>query len=432
MGGPSGPDASISRRSVGPVASRSSHPGPAPLGVRRPTAGRRTGTSSRRGERGGHWRRRSPWLDVASANRPLAVPPLDNQRRVRERGNDGIMPVLARTVREVEAAVQRGRVMPSVRTKFQVVALLAREERARVRADETSSESQRTEQLKRLDGIAMILAQTAARDTSLLSLLAEDAVVSDAAKSLRRDMLRDAGLEAAAEEVAPPEPAAASAATERRVVPQSVISRQLANPFLAPDFSAARQNAPAAAPPGQLGAARPALQLVRPRRRRHLGLHGAAPAVLPAGAGWLAADAAPGAGGRRRRRRPPDLPARRRAGPGQDGAGAARRAGSARLPAARRRTERRQDQLGPRGRPLDTQPGGHRDPRQRRHHRRLRRHRHRQLRGARPPRRVDRRPGLPRHGRRRGALHQEQVLPALAARAGALRAHPVPHQRAPC
>ena len=55
------------------------------------------------------------------------------------RDNDGIIPVLARTVREVEAAVQRGRVLPSVRTKFQVVALLVREERARVRADETSS-----------------------------------------------------------------------------------------------------------------------------------------------------------------------------------------------------------------------------------------------------------------------------------------------------
>ncbi len=53
---------------------------------------------------------------------------------------------------------------------------------------------------------------------------------------------------------------------------------------------------------------------------------------------------------------PPDLPARRRAGPGQDGSGAARRAGRERLPAARRRAERRQDQLGPRGRPLDTRP----------------------------------------------------------------------------
>jgi hypothetical protein len=163
-----------------------------------------------------------------------------NQRRVRDRDNDGIIPVLARAVREVEAAAQRGAVLPSVRTKFQVVALLVRQERARIRADETSSETHRAEQLKRLDGVAVILAQTAARDTSLLALLAEDAVVSDAARSLTRDMLRDAGLESATYEVAPPEPAVASAATERRVVPQAIVSRQLANPFLAPDFSSVR------------------------------------------------------------------------------------------------------------------------------------------------------------------------------------------------
>ncbi len=165
------------------------------------------------------------------------------QRRVRDRDNDGIIPVLARSVREVEAAAQRGRVLPAVRTKFQVAALLVREERARVRADGTSTEAHRAEQLKRLDGLALILAKTAARDTSLLALLAEDAVVSDAARSLTAKLRADAGIEAPAEEETPTEPAAASAATERRVVPQSVISRQLANPFLAPDFSAARQTA---------------------------------------------------------------------------------------------------------------------------------------------------------------------------------------------
>jgi SNF2-related domain/Helicase conserved C-terminal domain len=165
------------------------------------------------------------------------------QRRVRDRDNDGIIPVLARSVREVEAAAQRGRVMPAVRTKFQVAALLVREERARVRSDETSTEAHRTEQLKRLDGLALILAKTAARDTSLLALLAEDAVASDAARSLTRKMRSDAGIEAPLEEETPTEPAAVSGATERRVVPQSVISRQLANPFLAPDFSAARQAA---------------------------------------------------------------------------------------------------------------------------------------------------------------------------------------------
>src|SRR6202035_4230442 len=54
------------------------------------------------------------------------------QRRVHHRGDVG--PVLAPTVREVEAAARRVRVTPAVRTKFQAVALLLRDERARVRA----------------------------------------------------------------------------------------------------------------------------------------------------------------------------------------------------------------------------------------------------------------------------------------------------------
>ncbi|HEX2176283.1 MAG TPA: DEAD/DEAH box helicase [Nocardioidaceae bacterium] len=163
-----------------------------------------------------------------------------NQRRVRDRDNEGILPVLARAVREVEAAVERGPSAAPVRTKFQVVALLVREERARVRADEASSDRNRAEQVKRLDGIATILAQTAARDTSLLALLAEDAVVSAPARALRRDMLRMAGVETAPEEPAAAEPAAAATTAKRQVVPQSVVSRQLANPFLAPDFASAK------------------------------------------------------------------------------------------------------------------------------------------------------------------------------------------------
>ena len=113
-----------------------------------------------------------------------------SQQRGRDRDNDGIIPVLARAVREVETAVERGPVTSSVRTKFQVVALLVREERARVKADESSAEAHRAEQLKRLDGVATILAKTAARDTSLLALLAEDAEVSDSARALKREMLR--------------------------------------------------------------------------------------------------------------------------------------------------------------------------------------------------------------------------------------------------
>src|SRR5216684_2796311 len=160
------------------------------------------------------------------------------QRRVHLRGD--VVPVLARTVREVEAAARRGRVTPAVRTKFQAVALLLRDERARVRAA-AGSDSHRAEQLKRLDGIAAILATTAVQDAGLLALLAEGSGVSDAARSLEREMLRDLGIAPAPEEIAPTETATASAGPERRVVPQSVISRQLANPFLAPDFSAVPQ-----------------------------------------------------------------------------------------------------------------------------------------------------------------------------------------------
>jgi hypothetical protein len=160
------------------------------------------------------------------------------QRRVR--APEDVISMLARAVREVEAAVERRRVTPAVRTKFQVVALLVREEHARVRGERTSSQTRRAEQLKRLDGIATILAKTAVRDSALLALLAEDAGVSDAARVLKRDMLRAVGLEPAPEETAPTEPAAASAGAERRVVPQSVVSRQLATSFLAPDFSSVR------------------------------------------------------------------------------------------------------------------------------------------------------------------------------------------------
>jgi hypothetical protein len=157
------------------------------------------------------------------------------QGRVRHHGD--VASVLARAVREVEASVQSGRVTPAVRAKFQAVALLLREER--VRAVAAGSENQRAGQLKRLDGIAAILARVAVRDAGLLALLAEDAAVSDAARSLKRDMLRAGGVEAAPEEETVPEPVG-NPAVERRVVPLSVTSRQLANPFLAPDFSAPR------------------------------------------------------------------------------------------------------------------------------------------------------------------------------------------------
>src|SRR5215467_14941197 len=135
-----------------------------------------------------------------------------NQRRVRHHGD--LVSVLARNAREVEAAAQRGRVTPAVRTKFQAIALLLRDERARVRAA-GGSDSHRAEQLKRLDGVATILATSAVQDAGLLALLAEDSDVSDAARSLKREMLRDLGIEPALEELAPAETASASVGSER-------------------------------------------------------------------------------------------------------------------------------------------------------------------------------------------------------------------------
>jgi SNF2-related domain/Helicase conserved C-terminal domain len=161
--------------------------------------------------------------------------------KVIRKDNEGIIPVLARSVREVEQAAERGKVAPHGRATFQVVALLVRDERNRLNADSELGEARKAEQLKRLDGIATILAKTAARDTSLLQLLAEDAEISEGARALRRQMLKSGGMDVP-EEIEPPKPETAATTSGRRVTPQSVVSRQLANPFLVPDFSAAQAN----------------------------------------------------------------------------------------------------------------------------------------------------------------------------------------------
>ncbi len=159
--------------------------------------------------------------------------------RARGRDAEGVLPVLAKAVRDVETAVQRSRVRPSTRTTFQAVALLVREERTRVQAAELS-EPQRAEQLRRIDGIATILARSATRDSSLLALLTDDAPLLSGVHALLREMRQEAGLEEAPPPAPAPEPTTTAVVTprpERQVVPQSVISRQLANPFLAPDYS---------------------------------------------------------------------------------------------------------------------------------------------------------------------------------------------------
>jgi SNF2 family DNA or RNA helicase len=147
---------------------------------------------------------------------------------------------------EIQRAQQRSSSGAAIRTKFQVIALLVREERARVMADGGLTSSRRAEQLRRLDGLAQQLARTAARDSSLLALLSEDAKVSDAARAYKATLMRRGGLEPP-EEPEPVEPAAPAPTTAPRVVPQSVISWQMANPFLAPDYEAAAERTAARA-----------------------------------------------------------------------------------------------------------------------------------------------------------------------------------------
>jgi SNF2 family DNA or RNA helicase len=158
--------------------------------------------------------------------------------RVRNRDNEGIIPVLAMAVREVERAVASRQLTSGQRARFQASALLARAERAHVRNDDSLTQAQRETQLKRLEGLATILAQIATREPSLFALLQEDADVSDATRRLEREMQRQAGIEV--EDEPEPEPSPFSGVgRDRTALPQSVVQAQLANPFLVPDFSQA-------------------------------------------------------------------------------------------------------------------------------------------------------------------------------------------------
>jgi len=164
----------------------------------------------------------------------------------RQRSGDDpapIIPILARRVREVEAKSMEGKVGPAKRTKFQVIALLVREERARIKSDAAITPAARTELLKRLDGVATILAKTAAHDTSLLRLLDGNATPGPAAHRMRLEWLLESGAEISPEEMATASsapsrtPAVSAELAAKQVVPASVPARVRANPFLAPDLS---------------------------------------------------------------------------------------------------------------------------------------------------------------------------------------------------
>ena len=163
--------------------------------------------------------------------------PSTRRARTRRQDTEGIFPVLAKAVRAVETAVDRGQVTAEQRSRFQAIALLARVERARIRADAARPEAQRNTELRRLEGVATILARIATREPSLWHLLEEDAEVSDATRRMQREMRVAAGVEPAPDaDVPSPEPAT-PVRTGRKPAPRSVVAAQMANPFLAPDFS---------------------------------------------------------------------------------------------------------------------------------------------------------------------------------------------------
>ena len=240
--------------------------------------------------------RRGPWLDRASSRRQTAVrrsalaaivqpawrQPAQRSRRPLD--NEGIMPVLARAVREVENAVQRRSAMPGVRTQVPgrrpAGARGAQPGQGRHRDDR----SQRNEQLKRLDGVATILAKTAARDPSLFTLLAEDAVLSDAAKALRKRDARRRRSRGRARgghrgQPTPTPPLRSTSAGSSRSRSSRASSPTRSSPLTSP----ARGRKPQHPPPGDVGAARSALPVLRVRRRRCHVLHGAARAGRAAG-----------------------------------------------------------------------------------------------------------------------------------------------------
>ena len=290
-----------------------------------------------------------------------------DQRRARDLDNDGIIPVLARAVREVEAAAQRGRVQPSGRTKFQVVALLVREERARVKADadQQRGPARRAAQAPRRD-----------RDDPGQDRRPRHLAARPARRGRRR--LRRGQRRSSATCCGPPVSSRPPRRSSRPTEPWPPPPRPSAG-------SCRSRSSPASWPtPSSLptSASAGTGASARPRRLASWELLGPLFRSFEYGGGPRRAWPCPS---RRSLRAPGELelmhhqaqvvaaaavghrtlPARRRAGPGQDGPGAARRPGRERLPAARRRTERRQGQLGPRGRALDPRPPRHRDPRQR-------------------------------------------------------------------
>ncbi|HWC33971.1 MAG TPA: SNF2-related protein [Mycobacteriales bacterium] len=151
--------------------------------------------------------------------------------RLQEQGPLAVLAIAA-------ANLGRARVTPSMRAEFQAAALLLREQRVEANTAPMSPAARAAMQ-KRVEGLAASLARVAARDQTLFALLADGAPMLPGTADAVRALRAKAGLAVAPEsEASAPAPEPVSE-RERQVVPQSAVARSLANPFLAPDFSAA-------------------------------------------------------------------------------------------------------------------------------------------------------------------------------------------------
>ena len=156
-----------------------------------------------------------------------------------------LIPILARRVREVEARAARGKIGPTNRARFQVIAMLVRDERTRILEATGISSNQRGEQLKRLDGIATILARTATRDTTLLNLLDPDLAPSRSAQEMRNEWLTAAGIELTDEQRhitdSRPTREISGSLAQKQVTPASVKRYRKAVTFQTPVFDQAAE-----------------------------------------------------------------------------------------------------------------------------------------------------------------------------------------------
>lgn len=181
------------------------------------------------------YERRAPRPNRQSADRNRTAQP--RRTSPNRRQDQGPLALLAMAAADVERAVTAKRVTATTRATFQAIALLLREQRAEAKTAQMGA-NQRAALQKRIEGLAATLARTAAREGTLLALLADDTQLLPGTADAIRKLRLKAGLEVDDEPPPAPEPAQPEPSRlQRQVVPQSAVARSLANPFLAPQYS---------------------------------------------------------------------------------------------------------------------------------------------------------------------------------------------------